>query len=189
MQQLDRPWPFRLVSAFIGVVLFLQVVAVLFETERHAWPFMNYPMYATSIAEGDRVDVDHRVVAELDDGSEVDITWDSLGLDPGVGLRFWLFRIWIVNGLLQLESPRRAWQEMATDEQSRLASWSARHRQTLENTVALITERYRAEHGRRIVRLRVEDTGAIITRHGLQREAPVTVRTIEVAEVIGRTQS
>ena len=186
MQQLDRPWPFRLASAFIGLVLFSQLVAVVLQTEKHAWPFMNYPMYSASLAEGDRVDVEHKVYALLDDGSEVEITWASLGLDPDARSKFWLFRIWIVNGLLQPEAAARPWQGTTGTSESRFASWSTRHRRTLENTVDFIARSYETRHGRRIAQLRLEDTGAIITRRGLLLEDPVTVRIIEVDEVLGR---
>jgi hypothetical protein len=103
-----------LTSVFIVAILALQV-SVTFRTWLRSialprsltnmlspptlWPFVDYPMYSRPHYEGEPIS-QLRVVATLDDSSEV-----SIG--PGdVGLDFWHFRLHVVRGLEMNDAAR-----------------------------------------------------------------------------------
>ena len=71
--------PRTLVSGVIVLVLGLQVISIITWSGRYTWPFTDYPMYARSRQEGDRVVGRHFLYAVLEDGREVEITPDDLG--------------------------------------------------------------------------------------------------------------
>ena len=116
--------PRTLVSGVIVLVLGLQVISIITWSGRYTWPFTDYPMYARSQQEGDRVVGRHILYAVLEDGREIEITPDDLGGNVFV------FQKWI--GALQLERPglqvssddRRAANKRLTDNRQ---SWPLRN--------------------------------------------------------------
>jgi hypothetical protein len=94
--QPNRLW-MALASMAIVVVLALQSLAVV---RRHhmGWPFIDYPMYSASHQEGERVRALRYVYATLDDGGEVLLAPEDVGL-----VHFWLFRLWVEAPLLGQE--------------------------------------------------------------------------------------
>jgi len=60
----------KMVSGFIVIVFLAQAAEIFARTSSHAWPFTNYPMYATPHYENERLDSEYRTYAIFEDGSE-----------------------------------------------------------------------------------------------------------------------
>jgi hypothetical protein len=89
----------RIISAVIVAVLGLQVFALATRSGKWTWPFTDYPMYAHSHREGERISAKHFVFAITADGREVEITPENLGVN------LWVFERWA--GALKREAEWR----------------------------------------------------------------------------------
>jgi hypothetical protein len=188
----------RIATAIIVLALGCQFFAVIAQVNKWGWPFTDYPMYASSHYEGERIVASHLIFATTDDGEEVEISANDLGLN------IWQFLSW-ANQLV-------AWNEGASDaavapqrnlpslhswiRSTAFAAWlkgtdtaqadkSSPDRgssdrvspdQRSPTLTGIILSRYEQKYGKRIVRLRIEDTGVIVTKHGMQ-EVPRKVLT------------
>jgi len=79
---------FRLISCVIIVALGLQIVAVVSRPGKWLWPFTDYPMYAQSHQERERIPAKHLVTGLTADGQEIPITFKD------VGVNLWVFERW-----------------------------------------------------------------------------------------------
>jgi hypothetical protein len=171
MRTAGQLWRFRTISVVIVVIFSLQTFAILARTGSKGWPFIDYPMYATSYQEGDRVVVEPRLYATFADSTEDLVTPEDLGLD-----RWWAFHFWVLNALStkSSESDRNVgnfWRAKLINEDEP-PSWMLGNRKTPERAVAFVVERYQERSGKQVVKLRLEDMGVLVTREGMKRVAP-----------------
>jgi hypothetical protein len=174
MDTASQSWRFRMVSSVIVVVLGLQLFAVLARTAK-GWPFIDYPMYATSREEGDRVPVDSKLYAGFADGTEVALSPDDLGLGNG----WWLFRFWVVDALAKeprQSGPGDTWRATLID-LDKPSSWRIGDRKSPDNALAFVLERYYQLHQKKIIKLRLEDSGVVVRRNGMERAPPEVIWT------------
>jgi hypothetical protein len=174
METANQLWRFRTVSVVIVAVLGLQLFAVLARTAK-GWPFIDYPMYATSLEEGDRVPVDSKLYAGFADGTEVALSPSELGL----GDLWWMYHFWVVDPLKA--GPRHSdaadsWRSTFIDT-DKPPSWMIANRKSPEQALAFILRRYDQLHHKKIAKLRLEDSGVIVRRQGMERVPPQVVWT------------
>lgn len=169
----------RVASAVIVLVLGCQALAVLAQSGRWTWPFTDYPMYAGIRYEGDRIVALPLVFATTKDGQEIEISAED------VGLNIWQYIAWASKlaipdepapdvAVARQSNPLQSWLKstpfaqwlMGTGEEDKVSANKAAQRLT-----AIILNRYEQRHGKQIVRLRIEDTGVIVTKQGM-REVP-----------------
>jgi hypothetical protein len=169
METANQPWRFRMVSVVIVVVLGLQLFAVVVRSFK-GWPFIDYPMYAHSYEEGDRIPVDSRLYATLADGTEVPITPEDLGL----GNSWWIYSYWIVQGLQGQPNKNalKGYLRSTFTDSDEPSSWQVGDRKSPERVLAFVLARYDHLYHTKIVKLRLEDYGVIVTRHGMERVPP-----------------
>jgi hypothetical protein len=139
METQNHLWRFRMVSLFIVVVLGLQSFAVIARTAK-GWPFTDYPMYATSHQDGDRVPVESNLYATFDDATEVLVTPNDLGIGDG----WWTYNFWILSALQAKPvqgSIVNSWRATFVDP-GKLPSWVIGDRKSPERAVAFVLERY-----------------------------------------------
>jgi hypothetical protein len=186
--------PRTLVSGVIVLVLGLQVISMITWSGRYTWPFTDYPMYARSRHEGDRVVGRHFLYAVLEDGREVEVTPDDLGGNVFV-FEKWIDALQLERTGLQVSSDvRRATNKRLTDNRQ---SWPLRNwltstylfkavkRKPDPDLALLFIDHIEKENGWKIRRLRIEDTGVIVTRSGASTAPP---RKIEIElPLSGRT--
>jgi hypothetical protein len=167
---------FRIISVVIVAVLGLQVFAVVARSGKWTWPFTDYPMYAQSHQEGERIPAKHFVFARTADGREVEVTPENLGVNR------WVFERWASS------LKRAAAQQRHSDPSGRaVADRPARAKVDtwpvkvwLKSTwlfglfkskpdpdlAPLFLEHLQAKQGLEIVRLRIEDTPVALSRAG-----------------------
>lgn len=176
----------RIATAIIVLVLSGQFLAVIAQSGMYTWPFTDYPMYARVHHEGDRILAHHRVFATTADGEEVEISASDVGLNifqfiswaqrlvvtyepevnllpvgqgPVSSLRPWLKSTALV-AWLKGEAPGPQDDAPPTSIEEALPAF---HRRIL----SLYEERF----DERLVRLRIEDNGLILTKQGM-KEVP-----------------
>jgi hypothetical protein len=174
MDTASEQWRFRMVSLVIVVVLGLQLFAVLARTAK-GWPFIDYPMYATSLEEGDRVPVDSKLYAGFDDGTEVALSPSDVGL----GNAWWLFHFWIIDPLAakpRQSNPGDGWRA-ALINPDQPPSWTIGDRKNPDNALTFVLSRYYELHHEKITKLRLEDSGVIVRRDGMERAPPQVLWT------------
>jgi hypothetical protein len=180
---------FRLISLVIIAVLGLQLLAVLARPGKWTWPFTDYPMYSHSRHDGDRVVARHFVYGTTVDGEEVPITPEDLGIV------LWVYERWAAA---LVTAGQKAHADVSASDQAAQApqvrpvkrnEWPLR--QWLKSTTLfqllkskpdpdlaiMLTDHFQTASGRRLVRLRVEDTPVIVTRAG---QAAAPPRSVEV---------
>jgi hypothetical protein len=185
METTSQSWRFHMVSLVIVVVLGLQLFAIAARTPK-GWPFIDYPMYASSSEEGDRIPVDAKLYATLADGTEVLITPRDLGL----GNSWWMYHRWIVGPLSAGPGPSEAddfWRRTLVDSDNP-PSWMVGDRRRPEQAAAFVLQRYDQLHHKKIVKLRLEDTGVIVRRQGMERVPPQVLWTWSVPAGAGVAQ-
>ena len=185
----------RIASAIIVLVLGCQLFASLAQANRWSWPFTDYPMYAWSHYEGERIKAYPIVSATTEDGQEIEIIADDLGLN------IWQFMSW-AGQLAAADAPRsdaaparqsgfpslRTWIRSTA-----LAEWlkgtdppqpgQVSPKKASPSLTQIIVSRYEQDYGKRIVRLRVEDNGMIVTKHGMQEVPRKVLAEVDVAAV------
>jgi hypothetical protein len=160
-EQLLKP----LVSLVIVTILGLQAFASVFNPSVLGFPFVAYPMYRAMHYEGDRVLYNTVVYA-------VDENGDQVRLRPEhVGMSWWLFQRHVVNPMLAIggwQGDRRTTKPVP--------------QQLIDNRVLSVrkaVDAYCERTGRRLVRLRMEDLGVAVGRQGMVDGLP----PIELASV------
>jgi len=173
----------RVATAIIVLVLGCQSFAVVAQANRWGWPFTDYPMYSWARSDGERIEAYHLVFATTEDGEEVRIAASDLGLN------IFQFMRWA----RELADASEARSDPPASRQNgwpSLRSWirSSAFGEWLKGTdptkpaqvsptkaspplTEIIVARFEQEYGKRIVRLRVEDNGIIVTKQGM-REVP-----------------
>jgi hypothetical protein len=164
-------------------VLSLQFFALASRPGKWSWPFTDYPMYAQSHQEGERIPARHFVAATTADGQEIAITPED------VGVNLWVFERW-ANALKRLaEQPAAA--VAAADAPVAVDSWPVKT--WLKSTwlfnflkakpdpdlAPLLLEHLQARQGLEIVRLQVEDAAVALSRAG-PIPAPARIVAIEL---------
>jgi hypothetical protein len=167
---------FRLISAVIVAVLGFQVFAVVARSGKWTWPFTDYPMYAQSHQEGERISAKHFVFAITADGQEVEITSENLGVN------LWVFERW-VGGLKRVAERQGLTGSSAgavayRPATAKVDTWPVQAwlRSTWlfgvfkakpdPDLAPLFIERLQAKKGLDIVALRIEDTPVALSRAG-----------------------
>jgi hypothetical protein len=84
-----------LISAVIIVILATQAVAGFIDPGKWGWPMIAYPMYKKAHFEGERLNHDVNVYAQLSDGTRTEINRNDLGMD------FWIFHYNVVGPIGQ----------------------------------------------------------------------------------------
>jgi hypothetical protein len=179
----------RIASAIIVLVLGCQTFAVVAQANRWGWPFTDYPMYSWVRNDGERIEAYHLVFATTEDGEEVRIAPSDLGLN------IFQFMRW-ARDLAAANEPRsdadndgpslRAWIGSTA-----FGAWLKGTDSTKPGQVSakkpappltqIILSRFEQEYGRRIVRLRVEDNGVIVTKHGMREVPRKVLAEVELA--------
>jgi hypothetical protein len=160
----------RLATMVIVVVLGLQSVAILLRSNAWIWPFTDYPMYAWSHHEGERVSARHYIYATTADGEEIEI------LPEDVGVNIFLFERW---GRHLMENP-----SIEVDTSGQVKNWLKsttlfrllKGEDGTDMTELFVTMAER-NLGKDIVKLRVEDTSYVVTRNG---HAPATPHVVSI---------
>jgi hypothetical protein len=192
----------RIATAIIVLALGCQFFAVIAQVNKWGWPFTDYPMYAQSHHEGERIVAYHLIFATTEDGEEVEISANDLGLN------IWQFMRWA----RQLAAWNERGSDAAAAPQENLPSLHSWIRSTafaawLEGTdtaqadksspdrgpsgrvspsqgslalTEIILSRYEQKYGKRIVRLRIEDNGVIVTKHGMQEVPRKVLAEVDV---------
>ncbi len=145
------------ILALIGV----QSIAIAFKIKIVLWPFMDYPMFSVTQYEGDPIEVEPRVFAILDDGSEAQMTHED------VGLITWTFAAFIRTALAN-SGPIVPTDDSGTPDQDA--------RINLDNLVQLYNER----HESKLTGIRIESSPWIITRNGGQETTPKVLAEIDL---------
>jgi hypothetical protein len=158
----------RLASLVIVLVLGLQFMAVALRSSVWIWPFTDYPMYASSHQEGERVSARHFIYATTADGEEIEL------FPEDVGGNIFMFERW---GHRLMDSPGDEVKELGgLKGWLKSTSWfrllKGEHRVDLAKVFLAMAEENR---GIDIVTLRVEDTPYIVTREGLAPATPDVV--------------
>jgi hypothetical protein len=192
----------RIATAIIVLVLGCQFFAAIAQVNKWGWPFTDYPMYAPPHYEGERIVAYHLIFATTDDGEEVEIS------AADVGLNIWQFMRWARHLVAWNESgsdaevaPERnlpslhtwirttafaAWldgTDTAQADQSSPDRGPSDRVSPAQGPPALtgfVLSRYQQEFGKRIVRLRVEDNGVILTKHGMQEVPRKVLAEVDV---------
>ena len=173
----------RIASAIIVLAFGCQFFAVVAQSNRWGWPFTDYPMYAWIHYEGELVKAYPLVSATTEDGQEIEISARDAGLN------IFQFLSW-VDDLAAADEPRS---DAAAARQSGLpslhswirstafAAWlkgtdptqadEAGPKKASQSLTQTIVSRFEQKYGKRVVRLRVEDNGVIVTKQGM-REVP-----------------
>jgi hypothetical protein len=173
---------FRIISLVIVAVLVLQAAALVSRPGKWSWPFIDYPMYAHSHQEGERIPAKHSVVATTADGREVAITPED------VGVNIWVFERWVGALKRQAEQPEAAAALAGTlSAPVVVATWPVKA--WLKSTwlfkflkakpdpdlAPLLLERLQARQGLEIVALRIEDAAVALSRAGPIPAPPIIV--------------
>ena len=150
-------WPRHFGRSVITLVILfflgLQTVAIAMKVgAAPLWPFMDYPMFSGTRYEGDRIEIEPRVFATLDDGSEVQLTHMDFGLIT------WTFHGFIGH-LLSGDSE------------------TYDRRFDFDHLVRL----YNDSHERKLSRIRIETSPWILTKNGGQQAPPEVLSEIDVA--------
>lgn len=164
----------------IAGALVLQISAILIRSGPWAWPFTNYPMYASAHYENERVKALYFVYATFEDGNEKLIEYEDIGTTRP------FHRVWAETLINYPEDEFTLGAERPAIEHTGSAL-----RKKLKEIVSrkAIAANYRhsflkiaqSNLGKRIVHLRVEDYPAIITRDGwVQADESVVVKELKV---------
>jgi hypothetical protein len=160
----------KLASLVIVFVLGFQFIAVVLRSGVWIWPFTDYPMYASSHQEGERVSARHFIYATTADGEEIEISADD------VGVNIFLFERWGRD--LMDEPPGKTKAPGGLKGWLKSTAWfrllKGEDQVDMAEIFLAMVER---NLGVDIVRLRVEDTPYIVTRHGF---APATPEVVSV---------
>jgi hypothetical protein len=175
----------RLATVVIALVLGLQFFANISRPNKWGWPFTDYPMYDRSHHEGERIVASPVVVGTTEDGQTVQIT------PADVDLNIWQFMSW-TRALTEAHSPSpnppRATNARVRSLRPWLKSTGLFDWRKHTDSEALpgvrtgaILAAYQQKFGQRIVHLRVEDNGVIVTRAGMQEVPPQVLAEIDVS--------
>lgn len=176
-------------SCVIVGTLALQVGATFARLDAWTWPFMDYPMYAQSHHEGERVLPGPVVYAEFADGGEV-------RLEPAdIGVTSWIFRIWVwqlqdlaatgpapATPAGEGEADERPWLLRVLEQIPLATAFNTRE---AGDIVPALLEDFETRHDGRIVGIRVEDVPVVVTRDGAEAAPPPQVRTRVDLEALG----
>jgi len=162
--------------------LVLQFLAVLLRTGPWLYPFINYPMYASSHHEGERIAYEHTVHAVFDDGSET--AFKSVDLNSST----YLFALWvkamvaIPGDSYMLRDESAAWAAMHGGIRRWLQDTLGSNAKALPRFIDVYTHRIEAKTGKRVVELRVEDAPFVLTRAGfVEAGGPEVVKTLKIS--------
>jgi hypothetical protein len=140
------------ISFVIIAILALQAIALFKPIRRAAWPFVNYPMYATPHYEGDNLSVEVLVFADFADGTSAEIR-------PGdVGLNWFKFFY-----------------------QARCIAGLHGSCSQPELYARQLAELYEERTNKRIVRMTAKSYPAVLTRNGMQPAESVVLGTVQLA--------
>jgi hypothetical protein len=177
----------KFATLVIVLVLGLQSAAVVLMAGPSGWPFTDYPMYSRSHHEGERVSgARYFVYATASDGREVDILPEHLGVN------IWLFGKWAKQltvkprgrgSMSEAHSPEPTMEPVKSKSllrslRERLHSsrnWLHSLSENKANLNSLFLPMLEQKLGIHIVRLRVEDTPFVVTRHGMAPTSPNVV--------------
>jgi hypothetical protein len=197
MHSSEIPARFRLISFFIVLVLGAQLLAIVARPGKWTWPFTDYPMYATSRYEGERVNARRFVFGITDDGREVAITPKELGVNVFLYER-WAGALVASAKAAAMKEAEQAVDEAVADAEDALEeTWQRRRRNEwplrtwLKSTTlfqmlkskgqpdlaAVLTEHLQKVSGLKFTKLRVEDTPVVVGRYG---QVPALVQTLEI---------
>ena len=183
--RVERP----IASAIIVLVLGCQSFAIVAQANRWGWPFTDYPMYSWARSDGERIEAYHLVFATTEDGEEIRIAADDLGLN------IFQFIHW-ARDLAAANAPRsdvkhggrslRSWIRSTAFGEWLKGTDRAKPGQPSPKKVSppltqIIISRFEQEHGKRIVRLRIEDNGVIVTTQGMREVPRKVLAEIDIA--------
>jgi hypothetical protein len=163
----------KVATIVIVLVLGLQSAAVLSSPGKLSWPFIDYPMYAFSMHEGDRVEARHFVYAIGRGGQKTEITADDIGVN------LWVFEKWTRELLAKpavpgtasktrTDSPFKAWLKSTA-----LFRFLKGKQDISLNPLVLPLLKHQL--GIDVVQLQVEDTAYVVTRDGIAPAPPQIV--------------
>lgn len=167
---------YRTISVIIVLVLGLQTFAIVARSGKWTWPFTDYPMYAQSHQEGERISAKHFVFARTADGQEIEITPENLGVN-----RF-VFERWAAALRKEAEQQRLgdSSADAAADRPARprgetwpLKAWLKSTRlfalvkaKPDPDLAPLFVEHFQAKQGQELVGIRIKDTPVALSRAG-----------------------
>jgi hypothetical protein len=173
----------RMATAIIVLVLACQFFAIVAQVNRWGWPFTDYPMYSWPHYEGERILAYPVVFAIAEDGEELEITADDAGLNVYQFID-WARRLAAKNDMASRPSATRRGGLHGLIGSTGFAKWlkgaDAPSDQASSLTESIVS-RYAEKHGKRIVRLRFEDNGVLVTKHGMQEVPREVLAEIDVA--------
>jgi hypothetical protein len=156
------------------LVLGFQALAVLSRSGRWLWPFMDYPMYAGSHREGERIPARHTVYAITEDGREIPMNERTIGVD------LFVFEAW--GNRLMMERQPTGTIEPRPERHWPLKDWLKsttlfklfKSKEDPDFT-SIFVQLLEQKQGVKITRLRVEDAAVIVTRHGMEPAPEISV--------------
>ena len=177
----------RIISLVIVAVLSLQFFALVSRPGKWSWPFTDYPMYAQSHQEGERIPARHLVAATTADGQQMAVTPED------VGVNLWVFERWVSALKRQAEQPEAAVASAGALADAPVAvdpwpvkawlksTWLFNFLKAKPNPdlAPLLLEHLQARQGVEIVRLQIEDAAVALGRAG-PVPAPPSIVAIEL---------
>jgi hypothetical protein len=170
----------KVATSVIVIVLTVQAVAILARSGKWAWPFIDYPMYASSHYEGERIPARHTVYGITADGHQLELTRNNIGVN------LWLFEKWagqMTAAQLGAGMPDRAkrhrdgWALEHWLRSSTFFQW-LKGKQDPDLT-PLFLDLFEKKNGTKLVKLRIEDAAVVVTRDGVA-EAPANVVLLDL---------
>jgi hypothetical protein len=174
------PGTARAISLLIVAALTMQVAAILLRTGGAAFPFINYPMYAHPHHEGERIRT-YGIHAVFADGSERAVTPQSL---PGLSQfhQTWGgYMVALPSDTYTLGGGQRVSLKQAAGLRRWLKGWFSRNA-SADAYIDAFTRRLEAVAGKWVVRYRIEDYPAVLTRYGYEDAGlPVLLKELNIA--------
>jgi hypothetical protein len=176
----------KIATGVIVAVLALQSVAVLARSGKWAWPFIDYPMYASSHYEGERIPARHVIYGITADGRELELTRDNIGVN------LWLFEKWA--GHMTAAQPAA---KIPARKRQQRDGWALEHWlhssaffQWLKakedpDLTPVFLDMFEKKNGTKLVKLRIEDTPVVVTRDGVAKTLENVVlidRSLEIGQ-------
>jgi len=168
------------VSIVILAAFGLQIAALVLRTGPWAWPFTNYPMYASAHYPNERIEARYAIYARFADGSE------KLLADEDVGSLHWFYQNW-AKVMVDYDQQRYALGSGGIRVEPTGNSLRAKLKSIVSRSavsgkyIEAFTKAAESKHGQQIVALRVEDYPAIITRQGwVEAAPPLVLKELEI---------
>lgn len=171
----------NLVSCLILVAIGLQIVAIGLRTGPWAWPFTNYPMYASAHYENERIEARYQIYAIFEDGRE------KLLEDEDAGSLHWFYQNW-AKAMVAYDEDYYVLGSGGIQGEPTGSALRARLKKIVSRSavsgkyIDAFTKAAERNLGETIVALRVEDFPAIITRDGWVEAPPaIVLKELEIA--------